>query len=157
MDETRKIFSHNLQVLIKNHNVVQKDLAKFCGVYPSAITSWCAGLSFPRADKLDKIALFFGVPVAALTDGKHNGLQMGVTNSPEYVAFYGPAETLPTDAEDLALFNAVKSAIASTQKVSKEEYNMILEYRKLSDEDKTYLRQTLTRLLRYYDGLHEGR
>ena len=45
---------------------MQKDLAEYVGAKTTTVSGWTRGVSYPRADAMEKIALFFGVPTSRL-------------------------------------------------------------------------------------------
>lgn len=47
----------------------QAALAKRCKVKPAAVGQWETGDTYPRVDRLPKLAAVLGVTVSALTDG----------------------------------------------------------------------------------------
>lgn len=59
--------------LLKRHGCKSADVAKATGIHPSTFTDWKKGKSAPKADKLQKIADYFGVSVDYLMTGNENG------------------------------------------------------------------------------------
>lgn len=53
-------FAKNLSILLKKQGKQAQDLAKHCGVKPSAVTGWTGGRTSPSIWRLDAIASFFG-------------------------------------------------------------------------------------------------
>ena len=62
----REIFQKNLNDLLSSSGMMQKDLAEFVGAKTTTVSGWTRGISYPRADAMEKIALFFGVPTSRL-------------------------------------------------------------------------------------------
>lgn len=62
----REIFRKNLNDLLSSSGKMQKDLAEFVGAKTTTVSGWTRGISYPRADAMEKIALFFGVPTSRL-------------------------------------------------------------------------------------------
>lgn len=57
--------------LLKERNVTATEVSRATGVPRSSFTDWKKGRSTPKADKLQKIADYFGVPLETFTsDGK---------------------------------------------------------------------------------------
>lgn len=69
----REIFRKNLNDLLSSSGKMQKDLAEFCGAKTTTVSGWTRGVSYPRADAMEKIAQFFGVPTSRLV-GPSNSL-----------------------------------------------------------------------------------
>ncbi|MCD7818818.1 MAG: helix-turn-helix domain-containing protein [Lachnospiraceae bacterium] len=63
---SKEIFSENLKRLMGNKPVSQAELARQLGVPGTTVSGWCRGQSFPRADKLDALASYFGIDAADL-------------------------------------------------------------------------------------------
>lgn len=63
---TREIFRKNLNDLLSSSGMMQKDLAEYCGAKTTTVSGWTRGISYPRADAMEKIAQFFGVPTSRL-------------------------------------------------------------------------------------------
>lgn len=55
------IFAINLNRLLSDHNISQRDLANRLGVSPQSVSNWCSGKKTPRMDKVDKICHMFGI------------------------------------------------------------------------------------------------
>lgn len=53
-------FAENLKYYIKLRCVTQKELARYVGVSTGTIVDWKSGRSYPRMDKIQKIADFLG-------------------------------------------------------------------------------------------------
>ena len=67
----REIFRENLNYYLCLHGKKQKDLADFVGAKTTTVSGWTRGISYPRADAMEKIAMFFGVPTSMLV-GKND-------------------------------------------------------------------------------------
>ena len=68
MSRERKTFSDNLKTLMNNNGVNRKKLSADLGISYNTIASWVIGSKFPRIDKIEKLAAYFGVPKAALIE-----------------------------------------------------------------------------------------
>jgi len=62
----REIFRKNLNDFLFYSGKKQKDLAEFVGAKTTTVSGWTRGISYPRADAMEKIALFFGVSTSRL-------------------------------------------------------------------------------------------
>ena len=67
-EKLRKIFSRNLNRLLQNSNHSKTELANYMGVSTSTVSDWCNGNKYPRMDKVEKIAAWFGVLKSQLTE-----------------------------------------------------------------------------------------
>ena len=59
--------------LLKMHNMTVYKVSKATGIAQSTFSDWKSGRSTPKADKLKKIADFFGVSVSYMLDGDLDG------------------------------------------------------------------------------------
>lgn len=57
----KEIFAKNLLYYINRHNVEQKEIAEAIGVAPSTFNEWVKGKKYPRIDKVEKLANYFGI------------------------------------------------------------------------------------------------
>lgn len=62
----RETFRKTLNDLLSSSGAMQKDLAEFVGAKTTTVSGWTRGVSYPRADSMEKIAQFFGVPTSYL-------------------------------------------------------------------------------------------
>ena len=67
----REIFRENLNYYLCLQGKKQKDLADYVGAKTTTVSGWTRGISYPRADAMEKIALFFGIPTSKLV-GKND-------------------------------------------------------------------------------------
>ena len=72
MENERKVnFAKNLRVLMAEHNTKPKELAKYLGVAPYAVSSWRIGRVKPKNyEMVGKIADYFGVTIDVLFYGR---------------------------------------------------------------------------------------
>jgi len=62
----REIFRKNLNYFLRLQDKKQKDLADYVGAKTTTVSGWTRGISYPRADSMEKIAMFFGIPTSRL-------------------------------------------------------------------------------------------
>lgn len=62
----RENFRMNLNRFLSTSGKMQKDLADYVGAKTTTVSGWTRGVSYPRADAMEKIARFFGVPTSRL-------------------------------------------------------------------------------------------
>ena len=65
---SHEVFSRNLNRYLKSTNSMQKDVAKYVGVSTGTICDWCKGRAYPRMDKLQRLADYFGVKKSDLVE-----------------------------------------------------------------------------------------
>ena len=62
----RDVFRDNLNYYLAESGKMQKDLAEAIGARYTTVSGWTRGISYPRADAMEKIADFFGIPTSKL-------------------------------------------------------------------------------------------
>lgn len=67
---SRKVFSQNLQRYMAESGKTQKELADTIGVSAPTFNEWVSGKKFPRIDKIQKLADYFGILKSDLIEEK---------------------------------------------------------------------------------------
>ena len=62
----REIFQRNLNHYLAVSGKLQRELAEYVGAKYTTVSGWTRGISYPRADAMEKIANFFGIPTSQL-------------------------------------------------------------------------------------------
>ena len=62
----REIFRENLNYYLCLQGKKQKDLADYVGAKTTTVSGWTRGISYPRADAMERIAMFFGIKTSEL-------------------------------------------------------------------------------------------
>ena len=68
MTDTKNYFRDNLNRLIREKGVTQKEVADFIGVSTPTMNYYVKGIGTPRMDKLDKLCTFFNCTKADLLE-----------------------------------------------------------------------------------------
>lgn len=76
----REIFRRNLNYYLSVSGKLQKDLADYVGAKTTTVSGWTRGVSYPRADAMEKIALFFGIPTSRLVGQIHDESDISVSD-----------------------------------------------------------------------------
>ena len=76
----REIFKKNLNYYLSSSGKLQKDLAEFVGAKTTTVSGWTRGVSYPRADAMEKIAQFFGVPTSRLVGSEDSSAPVSLAN-----------------------------------------------------------------------------
>jgi transcriptional regulator with XRE-family HTH domain len=66
----KEIFSKNLKRYIDKKGVTQKDVAQYVGVNPSSVNDWIKCKKYPRIDKIEMLAKYFGILKSDLIEEK---------------------------------------------------------------------------------------
>ena len=69
-DGIKKIFARNLTRYIAQSGKTQKELADMLGVAQSTFNNWCTGVRYPRMDKVEQLADYFGIKKSDLIEEK---------------------------------------------------------------------------------------
>ena len=101
------------KTLCESHNVRPADVAKATGISAQTFTAWKKGISTPKADKMQLIANYFGVPVEYLMTG-------------EMKSHYSDSETamiaqeIAEDNEMRLLFDAARGSSPDNLRIVRE-------------------------------------
>lgn len=64
----KEIFASNLNRLLEKNGKSQSDLVAFMNTTASTVSDWCNGKKYPRVNKMQMIANYFGVLMSDLTE-----------------------------------------------------------------------------------------
>ena len=78
----REVFRKNLNYYLSVSGKLQKDLAEYVGAKTTTVSGWTRGISYPRADAMEKIAMFFGIPTSKLI-GNENDFSDHINEQPK--------------------------------------------------------------------------
>ncbi len=74
--ENRAIFQRNLKRHLDLTGKTQKEVALAIGATTGNFSDWMKGRSFPRIEKLQALADYFGIPVSELIDDVNVGVEV---------------------------------------------------------------------------------
>ena len=66
----KEVFARNLSYYLKLCGRDQKEVAEIVGVAPSTFNEWVKGKKYPRIDKIEILANFFGILKSDLIEDK---------------------------------------------------------------------------------------
>lgn len=66
--EQKNIFAQNLNRLLSENGKTQADLVSHFGITASTVSDWCNAKKFPRVDKVQQLADYFGVKKSDLIE-----------------------------------------------------------------------------------------
>lgn len=78
----RETFKENLNFYLEYTGKMQKELADYVGAKYTTVSGWTRGVSYPRADAMEKIANFFDIPTTQLI-GERDPKQSSVLSDDE--------------------------------------------------------------------------
>ena len=68
--ENKKVFARNLRRLLDERGMQDKDLIEITGASQTAVSDWLNAKKYPRIDKIEKLANFFGVKKSDLIEDR---------------------------------------------------------------------------------------
>ena len=80
----KQTMSKNLKYYVERTNKMQKEVAEDLGVAASTFTEWIKGNKYPRIDKIQKMAEYFGIEKRDLVEER---IVQNVTESQLLTAF----------------------------------------------------------------------
>lgn len=99
---SRQVFSRNLRKYIADSGKTQKELADIIGVSAPTFNEWVSGKKFPRIDKIQKLADYFGIQKSDLIEEKEKPItDDGLTDNMRTLIEF--VKTVPEDKADLIL------------------------------------------------------
>jgi transcriptional regulator with XRE-family HTH domain len=66
----KEVFSRNLLYYIERKDKTQREVAEAIGVSPSTFNEWVNAKKYPRIDKIEKLAIYFGIQKSNLIEDK---------------------------------------------------------------------------------------
>lgn len=66
--DSKVTFAKNLRRFLESRGMQDKDLCEITGASQTAVSDWLNAKKFPRIDKIEKMAMYFGVPKSALIE-----------------------------------------------------------------------------------------
>ena len=67
---SKEVFSKNLRKYMELNNTTQRELAEIVGVSAPTVSEWLATKKFPRIDKIEIMANYFGILKSDLIEDK---------------------------------------------------------------------------------------
>ena len=66
----KEVFSRNLRFYLETTDKTQKEVALAIGVTPASLNEWVKGKKYPRIDKIELLAIYFGILKSDLIEDK---------------------------------------------------------------------------------------
>ena len=100
---SKQVFSQNLRKYMAESGKTQRDLAEIIGVTAPTFNEWVSGKKFPRIDKIQKLADYFGILKSDLIEDKTKkpATDDGLTDSQRKLIEF--AKTVPEDKAAMIL------------------------------------------------------
>jgi repressor LexA len=68
--DNKNVFSKNLRYQMEVHGKSRQDISDALGISYFTVTSWTNGTKYPRMDKVEKLAAYFGILKSDLIEDK---------------------------------------------------------------------------------------
>lgn len=114
---SKEVFAKNLQHYMNEKGITQKELAEIVRVSPPSVNEWIKAKKYPRIDKIEIMANYFGILKSDLIEDKR------MKEQPEEMAVLAASIMRDPDLLD-----------------------MIIKYKKLSDKNKIAVIQMIENL-----------
>ena len=85
-------FSENLQVIRKNNQLTQEELAELLGVSRQAVSKWELGEGYPEVEKLLILSKKLNVSLDSLMTGSISMNEVRETSRPDMIRIISPNE-----------------------------------------------------------------
>ena len=105
--DNKSVFASNLQKYMAMNNKSRRDLSEALGISYYTVTDWVKGKKFPRMDKVEMLADYFGILKSDLIeeqiqeDIKEPAMFDGLSENQKKLMLF--AQTVPEDKAALAL------------------------------------------------------
>ena len=105
--DNKSVFASNLQKYMDMNNKSRRDLSEALGISYYTVTDWVKGKKFPRMDKVEMLADYFGVLKSDLIEEqvseeiKEPAMFDGLSENQKKLMLF--AQTVPEDKAALAL------------------------------------------------------
>ena len=99
--DNKNIFARNLQYYMNINGKSRKDVSDAIGVSYYTFTDWVNGRKYPRMDKVERLAAYFGIKKADLIEEKKTTDDDGL--SMDMVDLINRIKNLPEDKVQLLL------------------------------------------------------
>lgn len=110
----KEVFAKNLRYYMERYGKTQKDLAEVVGVSRSTFNDWTKGRIYPRIDKIEILANYFGVLKSDLIeDEKENSPSEPVLTEGEK-AILELFNRIPEDQQKLVL-QMIRAAVGNQE------------------------------------------
>jgi transcriptional regulator with XRE-family HTH domain len=112
--DNKNIFARNLQMYMDSNGKSRKEVSEALGVSYYTFTDWVTGKKYPRMDKVEKLALYFGVKKSDLIEDRSQE-QLELQKKSNTIASI--AHRMQTDEEFMSavesLYNADRKKLLS--------------------------------------------
>lgn len=101
--DTKNVFSRNLKYQMEVNNKSRQEVSTALGISYFTITSWVNGSKYPRMDKVEKLAQYFGCKKSDLIEEKKTTEAEADSLSKDRIELINRIKDLPEDKVNLLL------------------------------------------------------
>lgn len=120
--DNKNIFSSNLKRYMEINNKTRRDIGEALGISYYTVSDWVNGKKYPRMDKVEKLADYFGILKSDLIEEKT------IQNSPKEMAELHFEMIMDEDLTDI--FRDLKFLDARERKIVKDLAHSLAETKK---------------------------
>lgn len=99
---SKEVFARNLKKYMDRKGMTQREMADIIGVSNSTLNEWLKAKKYPRIDKIDRMADYFGILKSDLIEDKKNPTATdGMSENRKKLMQF--VETVPDDKAEMIL------------------------------------------------------
>lgn len=99
---SKEVFAENLKAYMESRGKTQKEIAEIVGVSAPTVNDWIKAKKYPRIDKIEKLAHYFGILKSDLIEDKEKPIENdGLSEKRKALIEF--AQSVPEDKADMIL------------------------------------------------------
>ena len=107
-----KVFAENFTYYLEQSGELKKDIATIINVSASTITDWVKCRTYPRMDRIEKLADHWGITMADLVEKRSLDNSYFITKEAK-----ATTDELISDPESLAIYQAIKKLSPTNKEI----------------------------------------
>ena len=122
IDEIKLLFSKRLKEIMANHDKTQGDLVRDLNFRQATVSDWLNGKKYPRMDKIEKLAHYFGLSINELLSTSSPAPTLSLTQQEE--TFIKKYRQLDADGRERVDYVLDMEHKLSNERAEKEEQRL---------------------------------
>lgn len=115
MTDFKRIFAKNLNAQLVKHNKTQSDLVNDLNLNKSTVSTWINGTKMPRMNKVEQLALYFGIEKSDLLEEKNISSSMEQSRAVRIPVLGRVVAGIPIDAiQEVLDYEEITPELAAT-------------------------------------------
>lgn len=115
MTDFKRIFAKNLNAQLVKHNKTQSDLVNDLNLNKSTVSTWINGTKMPRMNKVEQLALYFGIEKSDLLEEKNISSSMKQSRAVRIPVLGRVVAGIPIDAiQEVLDYEEITPELAAT-------------------------------------------